>query len=112
MESTTETGIDIITSPDEGNSSSLTFDAKVLAMIEMAEKSVVVLASHLNDSCEGQIDRERAKIVSLALLSIVSFVKSANTKQKVAFVKELLSKAFIIEVLGAYFMQHWTGEYQ
>ena len=90
-------------------SSCLTLDAEVLDMIEVAEKAIIVLAMHLNDSYEGQLDRERAKMVSIALVNVLSFVNSAETVQKVAFVNGLQSKVLIIEGLGTYFMQHWTG---
>ena len=99
--SASETGTDKCPSP--------VFDAEVLDMIEIAEKAVIVLSMHLNDSCEGKLDRNRVKMVSVALLKIVSFVNSADTKQKVAFVNGMLAKTLILEGLGAYFMQHWTG---
>lgn len=97
------------TETGSGRCSSPVFDSEVLDMIEMAEKTIIVLSMHLNDSCEGKLDRNRVKMVSIALLNIVSFVNSADAKQKLAFVNGLLTKTLILEGLGAYFMQHWTG---
>ena len=96
-----------VTSAEEDKSSTDVADA--LNMVGMAEKAVVVLAMHLNDSCDGSLDVERAKMVLMALSSVVSFVQSASTEQKVAFISELLTKVLTLEGLGAYFMRHWAG---
>lgn len=84
-------------------------DAEVLNMVGMAEKAVVVLAMHLNDSCDGSLDIERAKMVLMALSNVISFIQSASTEQKVAFISGLLTKVLTLEGLGAYFMRHWAG---
>ncbi len=102
--SNTETGI---TSAEEDKSSCLTIDAN---MIEMAEKAAIGMAMHLNDANAGQFDRERAQIVFIALSKVLSFVRSASTEENIAFSNVLLNKVQVIEILGTYFMQHWTGE--
>lgn len=91
-----------------GNKSML--DAGVLDMIEIAEKAVIVLAMHLNDSCDGEIDSERAEMLCSILSIVVNFLNSADKEQKVAFLKGFLAKNLVIEGLGAFLMRHWTGE--
>ena len=102
MEKTNVNGGDGATCADEDASSCQAF-------VEIAEKASIVLAMHLNDACKEQlIDRERAKMVSIALASVISFLNSADQKQKITVVNEMLSKD-IVEGIGAYFSFHWTG---
>lgn len=84
-------------------------DLQVQDMVEVAEKVVTVLALHFNDSFEGKVNVERAKITVMGLHKVVSFIESAASQQRVSFFEKLLSKPLYIEMLGAYIMKHWTG---
>lgn len=94
---------------DMQNSIHLPADKQLEEMIDMAEKVVIVLSLHFNDCCEGKVEAERAKIAMIGLQQVVSFVDSLPVDKKAAFFSELLSKPLYIEMLGAYFMRHWTG---
>ena len=93
------------------SSARLRIDEQLKDMTEMAEKAVIVLSLHFNDCCEGKIEVKRAKIALIGLHEVVSFIDSLPLKKKIAVFSELLSKALFIEMLGAYFMRHWTGTY-
>ena len=94
---------------DMQNPIHLTADKQLEEMIDMAEKVVIVLSLHFNDCCEGKVEAKRAKIAMIGLQQVVSFVDSLPVGKKAAFFSELLSKPLYIEMLGAYFMRHWTG---
>ena len=91
------------------NHPSRPLDVRVQDMVEVAENVVTVLALHFNDSFEGKINIERAKITVMGLYKVVSFIESATSEERVSFFEELLSKPLYIEMLGAYIMKHWTG---
>ena len=84
-------------------------DLQLQDMVEVAENVVTVLALHFNDSFEGKVNIERARITVMGLHKVVSFIESATSEQRVSFFEELLSKPLYIEMLGAYIMKHWTG---
>lgn len=86
-------------------------DKQLEEMIEMAEKAVVILSLHFNDCCEGRVEAERARIAVIGLHEVITFIDSLSMEKKVILFNELLTKPIFVEMLGAYFMKHWTGMY-